>query len=287
MRSGAIGLMAMTGAIIIVLLLSGIFLIENYKKRMKVLKENLYLKEVNMKLTEIHKQEEKLAHQQRLQTIGTLTSGIAHEFSNLLTPIMGYSMMLLQSMEITDENYEDMETIYTSSVKAKEIIDQIASFSGKNIQQTFQNLSASRVVENAVRMVESVRPKAIKLELDMGENASIYGNPTQMQQIILNLCTNAFHAMQDQESGVLKIQTRLTGKKRQKYEITVTDNGCGMDEATQKQIFDPFFTTKKTGEGTGLGLSIVQRIVENHNGTIDVESRLGEGTTFTLKFPIL
>lgn len=286
-RSGAIRLMMMTGAVIVLIVGCGVFLVRNYRRQDQVQRENQKLKEINAKLTEINRQEEKLAHQQRLQTIGTLTGGIAHEFSNLLTPIMGYSAMILQNMEITDENYEDMETIYASSVKAKEIIDQIASFSGKNSQQTFQDLSAQRVVQHGIRMVESVKPRGVEMETELEAEARIYGNPTQIQQILLNLCTNAFHAMQNREHGVLKISTGLTGEKEDRFQILVEDNGCGMTKEVKDQIFDPFFTTKRTGEGTGLGLSVVQRMVESHSGTIEVESEPGKGTRFRLTFPVL
>lgn len=285
-KKGAVYLVAVSILLLgIFILVSGGFLYTSYKQK-KTEEENIYLKEVNNRLNELRSQEEALAHQQRLQLIGTLTGGIAHEFSNLLTPIMGYSAMMLQNMELTDENYSDIEEIYESSLKAKEIIDQISSFSGKNSHQTFRKLEVAEVLSKAVKMIESVKPKNVKVEVKGAEcSLSIMGNMTQLHQVILNLCTNSFHAMKQNDSGLLIIES-MTDASGQ-WLITIRDNGIGMSKEILDQIFNPFFTTKKPGEGVGLGLAIVQRIIENHGGHLSASSVEGEGTCFTISLPAI
>ena len=158
--------------------------------------ENAYLRKLNEQLEELRAREEKLAHQQRLQLLGTMTGGIAHEFNNLLTPIMGYSAMLLMDAEEGSEQKQDLQEIYDSAEKAKEIIDQLSRFSGKNAEKTFRSIPIAEVVDKAMLMVESICPKSVTLDRCLEKTeVSIMGNPTQIHQLLLNLCNNAFYAM--------------------------------------------------------------------------------------------
>ncbi|MBE6905225.1 MAG: response regulator [Ruminococcaceae bacterium] len=260
--------------------------------------ENRTLRELNSSLEELHSREEQIQHSQRLQTIGTLTSGIAHEFNNLLTPIMGYSGMLLESAEPEGELHEDLEEIFTSAQKAKEIIQQITTLSRKSVGHTFKSIELHSFLLHAVRMVRSMLPAGVLMDVNLCfKEAHILGNETQLNQVILNLCTNAFQAIGQKPDGkvtitgvVVRAQDlpagTLTGGFEHYVQLTFRDNGCGIEKRLLDRIFDPFFTTKKTGEGTGLGLSIAQSIIEGHSGYIVVESTVGRGTVFTIYIPV-
>ena len=268
-------------------------------RQMKIARENIRLKQINEELERLHQQEEQLAQQQRLQLIGTMTSGIAHEFNNLLTPIMGYSAMILEGMPEEDENYEDMREILSSAEKAKSIIDQITQFSRKNAEKMLSPIHMGEAVGKALIITEAAKPRNVKMESSLETETDLcMGNSVQIHQMIVNLCNNAIHAI-GSEAGTLRIvgeavrpeeekEPWFRGKENSRfYRITVFDTGCGMDPETASQIFIPFFTTKKPGEGTGLGLAVVQRLVEAHQGYIQVFSRPGEGTRFVIWLPLL
>jgi len=272
----------------------------------RVARENQYLKELNQTLETLHQNEIIMSHQQRLQIIGTMTGGIAHEFNNLLTPIMGYSGLILENMDKDDIFYEDIVEIYDASEKAKEIINQISFLSKRNMDTVYKYCNIRQVLNRAMKMVDSIKPVNIEMEADFHAGSQgFFGNTTQLNQVILNLCVNAFHAM-DGKQG--KITVRYDQASREDIErldlpadirmlmedqaeeygkLEIEDNGCGMDEETVSRIFDPFFTTKATTGGTGLGLSIVQNIIASHNGAISVRSEEGKGTTFTILLPIM
>lgn len=273
------------------------------RRQRQVEMENLRLKEINEGLEELRKQEEAMAHRQRLQLIGTMTGGIAHEFNNLLTPIMGYSAMMLEEMEEHDKYYEDVREILNSAERAKEIIGQISAFGRKNSQKEFCDLLIGQTAAKAMLVAESGKPKQVEISMDLVfEPYYLYGNETEIHQIVLNLCTNAFHAMES--GGTLTVSGRVkagrevsgeteemkrffAGREEEKfYELTFSDTGCGMTEEIKSQIFDPFFTTRRTGEGTGLGLFMVHRMVEAYRGGIFAESAPGMGTTFRIFFPV-
>ena len=297
--SGAYRILAVAGVLGTIVLVMFFALFIMIRRERRIEQENAYLKQVNEQLEELRKREERMSHQQRLQLIGTMTGGIAHEFNNLLTPIMGYASLLLAETPEEDEKHQDLQEIYDSAEKAKEITDQLTQFSGKNAEKTFRSISLTQVIDKAMVMAASVKPKNVTIETDLEKRpCTVLGNPTQIQQIILNLCNNAFHAMRGKEHGLLRLESTLMKPDRKKdpffkgkekktfYRLSIRDNGCGMDAETLEQIFVPFFTTKKSGEGTGLGLSIVQRIAENHGGLLCVRSEPGEGTEFILYLPI-
>ena len=294
--------MKIVAAAVCLVVFSGLFLILMWKmfsRQKAVERENCHLREVNERLEELRRREEAMAHQQRLQLIGTMTGGIAHEFNNLLTPIMGYSAMMLSEMDEKNQYYTDVQEILSSAERAKEIISQISAFSGKNSEQSFREIPVSQVAARAMLVAESGKPKQVEIAMELVfEPFWMWGNETQIHQIVLNLCTNAFHAM-GEAGGRLTVSGKVRkgkelaqnrffeGKEEQTfYELSFSDTGCGMTEEVRKQIFDPFFTTRKSGEGTGLGLFLVYRMVESHRGLITVESRPGKGTVFCLYFPV-
>ena len=259
-----------------------------------------YLLELNKILEEIHQSEESIAHQQRLQIMGTMTGGIAHEFNNLLTPIMGYAELLMLDLSEQSEHYENASEIYDASAKAKEIIQQISSLSRKNMETAFKNLNGEKVLKRAIKMVSSVCPSNIHLKESITLNEEGFlGNETQMNQVILNICVNAIHAIGHRE-GTICISCRTADREElAQYKIStlpegwdhyiridVEDDGEGMSEEVLNQIFDPFFTTKKNGKGTGLGLALVEQIIHSHKGYVFAESILGKGSIFHLYLPL-
>lgn len=263
--------------------------------------EITYLLELNNILEEMHQSEETIAHQQRLQIMGTMTGGIAHEFNNLLTPIMGYAELLMLELDEDSDGYENALEIYEASSKAKEIIQQISSLSRKNMETAYKSVNASKVLHRAVKMVTSVCPPNVKVEEESSlEEECFLGNETQMNQVILNICVNAIHAIGHNREGKIFIkasrvmpyeleqfkQSSVSGEWDSYIRIDVSDNGEGMSEEVLKQIFDPFFTTKKNGTGTGLGLSLVEQIIHSHKGHIFAESNVGLGSVFHIFLPV-
>ena len=247
----------------------------------------IYLAKMNDVLSQLHQSEENIAHQQRLQIIGTMTGGIAHEFNNLLTPIMGYAELLMMSLDENSDEYENASEIYDASEKAKDIIQQLSTMSRKNIETAFKLIKAESFLRKALKMVKTVCPENIQLLEDIQlTNECIMGNTTQLNQAILNIAVNGIYAI-GHKNGHLQIVAQSEEVKGQKYlKIDIIDDGSGMSESVLKQIFEPFFTTKKSGKGTGLGLSVTEQIVNAHRGFITVHSILCTGSVFHLYFPL-
>lgn len=248
-------------------------------------KANVELRRLNQRqkaLEEINRQTRDLAHHQRLETIGTLTSSISHEFNNLLTPIMGYSLLTLEKLPPGEEELADnLIEIYNASEKAKQIISRLSDLSRKNSPNTFRAASVDALVRKALDIAMPARPEGVEVKLNLNcWDQRIRANEIQICQLMLNLILNAFHAMGSQ--GVLMIET---GFDDHFVDLQVSDNGCGIPKENLDRIFDPFFTTKDSGKGTGLGLAIAAQVVEDHQGTIRVESKPGQGTRFTVRLP--
>lgn len=299
-RDGFINICLIASGIFLLVFLLFVFLGKMSSDRKKSEGEIKYLKELNALLEEVHQGEEKIAHQQRLQIMGTMTGGIAHEFNNFLTPIMGYAEILMMELPPDSEQYDSACEIYEASEKAKEVVRQISSLSRKNVETVYRLMPAQKLFTRAVKMVESICPVHVKLTADIqaGE-AKILGNATQINQVILNICVNAVHAIGKKE-GMLEIKVRLCRRQelpghvaerfldlwKEYLTITITDNGCGMDKEVLKHIFDPFFTTKKGGEETGLGLALAEQIILSHKGCIYAESQQGKGSCFRIYLPV-
>ena len=217
------------------------------------------LKELNEQLEKMHRSEQSIAHQQRLQIMGTMTGGIAHEFNNFLTPIMGYAELLMMELPEGSEEQDSAKEIYEASEKAKDVVRQISSLSRKNVETVYKNISIKKFMTRAERMMESVCTPLIHMESEFCvDDEMILGNATQLNQVLLNVCVNAVHAI-GKNQGNIRISCHSEEKEKlaqgvieklsdvwKKYiHIQVKDNGCGMDKETLRQIFDPFFTTKK------------------------------------------
>lgn len=299
LESGAFKLLLIFVCALFTVLAAASYIFHLMLKSRKDSQQISYLTELNRILKQMHQSEETIAHQQRLQIIGTMTGGIAHEFNNLLTPIMGYAEFLMMDLPEDSDNYDSAREIYEASVKAKEIIQQISSLSRKNMETAFKTLDVDRVIKRALKMVRSVCPDNIELKENISlPGVTIVGNETQLNQVILNIGVNAIHAI-GHEKGEISFSAKLLNKAEldpelpigkegtwdQFIRIDIKDNGCGMSPDVLKQIFDPFFTTKKGGKGTGLGLALTEQIVTSHRGIVNAESTPGMGSVFHLYFP--
>lgn len=281
MRRTAIQLTVYTSmAIAGILLLAILFA----RKNSEAQRELEILQKKNAAMEELNRQTQELAHHQRLETIGTLTSSIAHEFNNLLTPIMGYSILALEQVpEDKVEVYDSLLEIYNASRKAKDIISRLSDLSRKNTALTFQYVAPDQLVGRVLEVAQPVKPGRVNVVTELAcRHVWLYGNDTQLSQLLLNLILNAFQAM-GKEGGTLTVSTAMEGEE---IVFRVSDTGPGIGEEVLPHIFEPFFTTKEGGRGTGLGLAIVQQVVEEHKGTVQVDTAPGAGTTFTVRFPL-
>ena len=258
-----------------------VIFLKMFRKSIAMEKETEALRKKNEAISRVIRQTRELAHHQRLETIGMLTSSIAHEFNNLLTLIMGYSLMTLEKLQPEQELYDDILEIYESSCKAKEIISRLNDLSRKNTDTSFRYMSPDVLIRKTVSIAKPAKPENIHIKLDLNcDDQWINANEIQFTQLLLNLILNAFHAMED--GGTLSARTSFDEAH---IHISIADTGCGMTAEVQKKIFEPFFTTKETGRGTGLGLAIVAQAVEDHQGRILVSSKPGDGTTFHIRLP--
>ncbi len=250
----------------------------------KIAQELEYLQQKNIAMEELQRKTQEMAHHQRLEMIGTLTSGIAHEFNNLLTPIMGYSMLTLEQLSPEQEElYDNVLEIYNTSRKAREITSQLSQYSRKNSDDSKLYLDPDHLIQKVLHVALPACPQTVSVQtFGNCKQARIYGNETQLSQLLLNLMLNAFHAMAD-KGGQLNI---TTAAENGLLHIILQDSGCGIPADVLPHIFEPFFTTKEGGKGSGLGLAIAQQIVEDHQGHISVQSTEGEGSIFTVTLPL-
>ncbi len=251
--------------------------------------------EVFQNITEQKKLQQELIQSQKLLSIGTMAGGIAHDFNNILAIILGYSS-ILQSIKDNPQRFSEGVTAIRQSVdRGAGLVRQILTFARKT-DVSFEPLNVKELVEELISMLQQTFPKLITFNTSMEKNLPyISADHTQMHQALLNLCVNARDAMPNGGEISIKTEAIVGEKLRARFPIannpwyiciTVSDTGMGMDESVRNQIFDPFFTTKEKGKGTGLGLSVVYGIVQAHHGFIDVESAIGQGTTFHLYFPV-
>ena len=253
------------------------------RRTTRIQREAEALRKKNQAMEELNHQTQKLAHHQRLEIIGTLTSSIAHEFNNLLTPIMGNSLLAMEQLPSDEgELYEELLEIYSASCKAKEMISRLSDLSRKNTENCFRSIAPDELVRKMVRTAEPARAKNVQINMNLNcWDQRLTANEIQLSQMLLNLILNGFHAMEP-DGGVLTLTTNFDETH---IHIQVADTGCGISKEIQQKIFEPFFTTKETGKGTGLGLAIVAQVVEDHRGKIQVESAQGMGTIFTVQLP--
>jgi len=247
---------------------------------------------------EKHLLESRLLKSQRLETIGTLAGGIAHDFNNILTPILGYAEMGVMSLTEDDPLHDFFSEIMQAAERAQSLVSQILTFSRAQ-DSTPSPICMQTIVTEALKLLGPSIPPYITIEQHIEKSCrNILADPSQIHQVIINLCTNAFQAMEG-SAGTLKIgldeiipdDTMLKGmpklRQRSYVHLCISDTGTGMDDATMERIFEPFFTTKSVDKGTGLGLSVVHGIIVSCNGEITVESIPGKGSTFNIYLPVI
>lgn len=255
---------------------------EQQKKEVILEKELLHEKTLNETMK---KQEGLMQKYNHSKTMGVLTGSIAHEFNNLMTPIVLYSDLLEENEVIQKEMPEEIAELKSAASRCEELARQLLSYSRQGkVEKVLTDYDASYAVKDAVNMVGKLLPANIELKANICKTSYfIHGQVGTMNQILLNLTTNAIHAMRD--GGVLKISFGLSTDAENYVRLIVEDNGSGISEEIRQKVFHPFFTTKQTGEGTGIGLTVVKRLTEEHGGYIRVQSVEGEGTMFILDFP--
>jgi PAS domain S-box-containing protein len=231
--------------------------------------------------------ERQLLHSQKLEALGTLAGGIAHDLNNTLVPIMALSKLTARRFDVGTPVRNNLDTIYEASERARDLVRRVLAFSRKEEPER-QEANLAEIVREALKLMRATVPTSIQLDAEIGDVSPIRADASQIHQVITNLVSNAAGAMTN-GMGTITVSLNLAAaQKRAPSEIclSVSDTGCGMDEATLQRIFEPFFTTKAVGQGTGLGLSIVHGIVTSHGGRIDVKSVPGKGTRFDLYFPL-
>ena len=238
---------------------------------------------------------ERLVEQlKRMEAIGTLAGGIAHDFNNILSAIIGFTEISLEQADKGSVLEENLQEVYSAGKRARDLVKQILAVSRQS-DEKISPIQPGKIVNEVLKLIRSSTPATIEISHRIESDASIMGNATQVHQLLMNLCTNAVQAMED-TSGVLSVRMKevhqnekeiFMGMKPGPYiEIKVSDTGVGIPAKFIKQVFDPYFTTKGPGEGTGLGLATVHGIIKSYQGKIDVESRPGQGTTFTIHLPV-
>jgi PAS domain S-box-containing protein len=242
--------------------------------------------------------ENRLQQSQKMESIGTLAGGIAHDFNNILFPIIGYTEMLLMDAPEGSESRDSLEEIFKEAMRASDLVRLILTFSRQSLQE-LKPIRVQPILKEALKLLRSSIPVTIKFHQKIDNDCSIImGDPTQIHQVIMNLCTNAYHAMQE-AGGDLEVKLKeiewevddvVDGndmKAGPYIRLTVSDTGHGMHNDVLERIFEPYYTTKEEGKGTGLGLSVVHGIVKAHNGDIRVYSEPGKGTVFHVYLPLI
>ncbi|MBF0450043.1 MAG: response regulator [Candidatus Magnetomorum sp.] len=240
--------------------------------------------------------ESHLRQAQKMDAIGTLAGGIAHDFNNILFPIMAYSEMIKENPENTAGVKKYIGQVQVAAKRAQELVKQILTFS-RRTEQTPLAVEVGLILKEALKLLQPAFPANIQIQFQILKNCKmIFADPTQIHQVIINLCTNAKHAMQpkggqlsiclrnlpDNETLLLNLQPDVGY-----LELKVGDTGTGIPEDIMENIFEPFFTTKEVGKGTGMGLSVVYGIVKNLGGSVSVKSEVGKGTVFRLYLPVI
>jgi len=255
----------------------------------------LFIQSFYRDITEKKRIQEQLMHSQKMESVGALAGGIAHNFNNILTTILGYSELLLEFSALDETSKLRVRNIESSARKAGIMVSKLLSFARREAHEIVP-LNLHDVINDSVRLFEGVLDKRIGIKMELTSPLqNIEGDPNQIEQILMNLMVNARDAMPD--GGLITIRTEATDVGKDRYEapayiipgkyivLVVSDTGSGIPKQLMNKIFDPFFTTKEKGKGTGLGLATVYGIVKDHKGYVSVESEPGKGSIFSIYFP--
>ena len=256
------------------------------------------LERSRQELEEKARLESLLRQAQKMEAIGTLAGGIAHDFNNILSPIFGYTEMALLALPTDNPAAGDLKQVLVAAKRAKDLVQQILTFS-RHREQELKPLRLQFVVKESLKLLRASIPTTITIHEEIDPDCeAVLADPVQIQQVVMNLCTNAYHAMRE-KGGTLSVCLRMVdiaaddlmakslSAPGRYLQLTVADTGLGMPRELLERIFEPYFTTKKKGEGTGLGLAVVHGIVKGLKGTVTVYSEPGQGTEFHVYLPVV
>ena len=241
--------------------------------------------------------ETRLQQAQKMESIGTLAGGIAHDFNNILSAIIGFSELAMDRAAKDSDLQDDLSEILNAGTRAKDLVKQILTFS-RQTDHELKPLRADVIIKEVAQLMRSTLPSTIRIQKTVKTSGEIMADPTQIHQVLMNLCTNAYHAMRS-TGGVLNIGLHSVSFNTDDLlpssemipgdytKITISDTGTGIAPEILPRIFDPYFTTKAKGEGTGLGMAVAHGVIKGHNGHILVESEVGRGTTFIIYLPAI
>ena len=246
-------------------------------------------------LSALQDSKNKLFQAQKMESIGNLAGGIAHDFNNILSSIIGFTELALDDAPKNTGIEESLQEVSAAGRRAKELVKQILAFARQSDEEK-NPIQPGSIAKEVLKLISSTLPATIDIHQKIDSDAAILGNAVQVHQLLMNLCTNAAHAMEE-SGGVLNVSLKdvvfdqkdgSTGMVPGKYiEIKVSDTGKGIPPDIIESIFEPYFTTKGPGEGTGMGLAMVKGIIDSYHGTITVDSQVGKGTTFTMYLPVI
>jgi len=252
---------------------------------------------VKRDITDEIKMEERLAQSQKMESIGTLAGGIAHDFNNILFPVIGHTELLMDDFPDAGSTRESLNAIYSGALRARDLVQQILAFARQE-KSELRLMKMQPIIKEAIKLIRSTIPTSISITQNLQPDCGpVTADPTQIHQIVMNLATNAYHAME--ESGG-ELTVSLKEIELGEYDLmspdmspglyarlTIGDTGVGMNKDVMNRIFDPYFTTKEKGKGTGMGLSVVHGIVKGMKGEIQVYSEPDKGTEFRIYLPIV
>lgn len=273
--------------------------LERMKSRLIGMNQQLESEIEERKATESKRKnlEQQLRHSQRLETVGTMAGGIAHELNNILVPIILNAEMAIEDSPADSSVRKDMQLVLRAAMRAKGIVSQVLTFSSKMEVRRNTAVNMATVIHESIELLRASKPPDVSLRVDLSDACPpVLGDAALLSQLILNLCTNAIQSLRN-SAGTVTVSLDVANASdslalshpslagQRLVRLTVSDNGAGMNRETKNRIFEPFFTTRSVGKGTGLGLSVVHGIVTDANGAIEVESELQSGSTFHVYFP--
>jgi signal transduction histidine kinase len=257
----------------------------------------MLVKSIHNRIEKEKQIEKKMAESERIRSIGILASGIAHDFNNILGGINGYTELAQMDAQKDSKQYANLGMILNASDRAKDLINQILTYSCQS-EIKFNRIRIDSIVKEALKLIRASFPNTIKIKENIKCNSIVMGDSSQIHQVIMNLCINASHAIKKAGGDLTValseeiidhpfIKNNKDFASGTYLKISISDTGEGISPDIIKHIYEPFFTTKKKGQGTGMGLSVVHGIVQNHKGCISVNSEPGKGTDFTILFPVV
>ncbi|RJP86123.1 MAG: hybrid sensor histidine kinase/response regulator [Desulfobacteraceae bacterium] len=256
--------------------------------------ETVEIRSTMINISERKKLEKQLQQAQKMEAIGTLAGGIAHDFNNILSAVLGYTELALSDLPEGSNTRDHLEEVFKAGNRAKDLVNQILTFSRQSENQ-FLMVQIHFIIKEALKLLRATLPTTIEIHQNIKALGTIFADPTQIHQIMMNLCTNAAHAMPENggELTVSLIRVNLPDDEcginnlppGPYMNLTVSDTGCGMTPDVLNRIFEPYYTTKEKNRGTGLGLAVVHGIVQSHGGLVTVESTPGKGSSFHIYLP--